>query len=117
MAYGQQHFLVGFFTPATPSPTCFSDFSLSVVKKFNKSSQKGLSLEFSVFSCFRYPKYQRIVGHMLNARNIFLFAAETVWTCEIGAFLTPKFEFYLLESVKLDPNFLHAHFEHPLMEF
>ena len=35
----------------------------------------------------------------------------------VSAFLTPKFEFYLLESVKLDPNFLHAHFEHPLMEF
>ena len=34
MAYGQQHFLVWFFIPATPSYTSFSDFSPSVTRSF-----------------------------------------------------------------------------------
>ena len=34
MGYGQQHFLVGFFTPGTPSHTSFSDPSLSVAWSF-----------------------------------------------------------------------------------
>ena len=34
MAYGQQHFLVWFFAPATPSHTSFSDSSLSVTWSF-----------------------------------------------------------------------------------
>ena len=40
-------------------------------KNFNRSSRKGLSLDFFVFSCFRYPRYQRIIGHMPNTRDIF----------------------------------------------
>ena len=34
MAYGQQHFLVWFFDPVTPSHTSFSDSSLSVAWSF-----------------------------------------------------------------------------------
>ena len=35
-------------------------------KNFNWSSRKDFSLEFFVFSCFRYPRYQRIIGHTLG---------------------------------------------------
>ena len=38
---------------------------------FNRSSRKDFSLDFFVFSCFRYPRYQRIVGHMPNVLIIF----------------------------------------------
>ena len=31
-----------------------------------------MSLDFFVFSCFRYPRYQRIIGHMPNVLNFFL---------------------------------------------
>ena len=40
-------------------------------KNFNRSSRKDPSQDFFVFSCFRYPRYQRIIGHMPNTRNIF----------------------------------------------
>ena len=34
-------------------------------------SRKGSLLDFFVFSCFWYPRYQRIIGHMLNVLKIF----------------------------------------------
>ena len=51
----------------------FSFLSREVLqgKSVNRSSRKGPSLDFFVFSCFRYPRYQRITGHMPNCLKIF----------------------------------------------
>ena len=51
----------------------FSFLSREVLygKSVNQSSRKGPSLDFFVFSCFRYPRYQRITGHMPNCLEIF----------------------------------------------
>ena len=44
-----------------------------MVQKKTRSAygRKGSSLDFFVFSCFRYPRYQRKIGHMPNVLNIF----------------------------------------------
>ena len=42
-----------------------------VVKKVNRSCRKIRSLNFFVLSCFRYPRYQRIIGHIPNCLKIF----------------------------------------------
>ena len=62
---------------ATHSHTSYSDPLLSLAwsfirkKCFNRSSKKKGSLNFFVLSCFRYPRYQRIIGHMSNCLEIF----------------------------------------------
>ena len=37
---------------------------------FNPSTQKDFFLVFFGFACFRYPRYQRIIGHTPNAWDI-----------------------------------------------
>ena len=52
------------------------------------------SQDFFVFSCFRYPRYQRIIGHMPNTMEIFhmqlrlygpvMYIPERAWATKAG---------------------------------
>ena len=94
MAYGQQHFLVWFFTQSTPSHTSFSDSSLSVARnRFIQRNGKRVFqiLNMLIVGSFCFPGQKILVGqrraHAFWAHDIRVlenqvfahFGAEKFW--------------------------------------
>ena len=94
MAYGQQHFLLRFFTPVTPSHTSFSDCSLSVarngfIQRYGKRVFQILNM--LIIGSFRFPGQKILVGQR---------RAHAFWAPDVRALENHVFAHFGAEKIQ-----------------